>query len=174
LLACGIVNCGVQNDCDPALALLGDYVSHKDAPFRVGSIVGYDTAMRVTLTPCLTCLSSSLGLAYAGTNREDVIELISNALREGSPSMEVSTLMFHVFIISSTMIFFEVISLACLSIGIIAVGSCNADVSTTLLSVLLERSEIELKDHFAKFIALAIGLLFLSEFDSYIYRSMSL
>ena len=31
----------------------------------------------------------SLGLAYAGTNREDVIELISNALREGSPSMEV-------------------------------------------------------------------------------------
>lgn len=31
----------------------------------------------------------SLGLAYAGTNRDDVIELISNALREGSPSMEV-------------------------------------------------------------------------------------
>ncbi|UJR33872.1 hypothetical protein I4U23_021293 [Adineta vaga] len=125
LLACGIVNCGVQNDCDPALALLGDYVSHKDAPFRVGSIVG-------------------LGLAYAGTNRDDVIELISNALREGNPSM-------------------EIISLACLSIGIIAVGSCNADVSTTLLSVLLERSEIELKEHFAKFIALAIGLLFLSK-----------
>jgi len=125
LLACGIVNCGVQNDCDPALALLGDYVSHKDAPFRVGSIVG-------------------LGLAYAGTNRDDVIELISNALREGNPTM-------------------EIISLACLSIGIIAVGSCNADVSTTLLSVLLERSELELKDHFAKFIALAIGLLFLSK-----------
>jgi 26S proteasome regulatory subunit N1 len=125
LLACGIVNCGVQNDCDPALALLGDYVSHKDAPFRVGSIVG-------------------LGLAYAGTNRSDVIEMISNALREGNPSM-------------------EIISLACLSIGIIAVGSCNADVSTTLLTVLLERSEIELKEHFAKFIALAIGLLFLSK-----------
>lgn len=32
---------------------------------------------------------SSLGLAYAGTNRDDVIELISNALREGNPSMEV-------------------------------------------------------------------------------------
>jgi 26S proteasome regulatory subunit N1 len=53
--------------------------------------------------------------------------------------------------------------LACLSIGIIAVGSCNSDVSTTLLTVLLERSEIELKDHFAKFIALAIGLLYLSK-----------
>jgi hypothetical protein len=30
-----------------------------------------------------------LGLAYAGTNRSDVIEMISNALREGNPSMEV-------------------------------------------------------------------------------------
>jgi hypothetical protein len=30
-----------------------------------------------------------LGLAYAGTNRDDVIERISNALREGNPSMEV-------------------------------------------------------------------------------------
>lgn len=125
LLACGIVNCGVQNDCDPALALLGDYVSHKDALYRVGSILG-------------------LGLAYAGTNRDDVIELISNALREGNPTM-------------------EVISLACLAIGLIAVGSCNTDVSTILLSVLLERSELELKEHFAKFIALAIGLLFLGK-----------
>ena len=48
----------------------------------------------------------------------------------------------------------------------IAVGSCNADVSTILLTVLLERSEAELKDHFAKFIALASGLLFLSKKSS--------
>jgi hypothetical protein len=38
-----------------------------------------------------------LGLAYAGTNREDVIELISNALREGSPSMEVRKIDFYRF-----------------------------------------------------------------------------
>ncbi len=29
LLACGIVNCGVRNECDPALALLSDYVGHE-------------------------------------------------------------------------------------------------------------------------------------------------
>lgn len=29
LLACGIVNCGVRNECDPALALLSDYVLHR-------------------------------------------------------------------------------------------------------------------------------------------------
>lgn len=29
LLACGIVNSGVRNECDPALALLSDYIGHK-------------------------------------------------------------------------------------------------------------------------------------------------
>ncbi|MPC72854.1 26S proteasome non-ATPase regulatory subunit 2 [Portunus trituberculatus] len=29
LLACGIVNSGVRNECDPALALLSDYISHR-------------------------------------------------------------------------------------------------------------------------------------------------
>src|SRR5690606_14974826 len=28
LLACGIVNCGVRNDCDPALALLSEYLTN--------------------------------------------------------------------------------------------------------------------------------------------------
>lgn len=29
LLACGIVNSGVRNECDPALALLSDYIPHR-------------------------------------------------------------------------------------------------------------------------------------------------
>ena len=58
LLACGIVNCGVRNEVDPALALLSDYVVHTNSTMRIGSILG-------------------LGLAYAGSNRADVIQLIS-------------------------------------------------------------------------------------------------
>ena len=54
LLACGIVNTGVRNDCDPALALLSDYVLHKSNVMRTGAIFG-------------------LGLAYAGSNREDLM-----------------------------------------------------------------------------------------------------
>ena len=49
LLACGIVNSGVRNECDPALALLSDYVLHQSNNMRIGSIVG-------------------LGLAYAGNS----------------------------------------------------------------------------------------------------------
>ena len=41
LLACGIVNAGVQNECDPALALLTDYVNHKNNSIRIASILGF-------------------------------------------------------------------------------------------------------------------------------------
>ena len=40
LLACGIVNAGVQNECDPALAVLSDYVTHKNNNIRIGAILG--------------------------------------------------------------------------------------------------------------------------------------
>lgn len=41
LLACGIVNTGIRNDCDPALALLSDYVLHSSNVMRIGSILGW-------------------------------------------------------------------------------------------------------------------------------------
>lgn len=43
LLACGIVNCGVRNECDPALALLSDYVLNQSNIMRIGAIVGWAT-----------------------------------------------------------------------------------------------------------------------------------
>jgi 26S proteasome regulatory subunit N1 len=70
LLACGIVNAGVQNECDPALALLSDYVNHKSSIIRIGSIMG-------------------LGIAYAGKNRQDAISLISNVISDSPASMEI-------------------------------------------------------------------------------------
>merc|ERR1712024_130477 len=40
LLACGIVNTGVRNECDPALALLSDYVLHDAMIMRTGAVFG--------------------------------------------------------------------------------------------------------------------------------------
>ncbi|XP_066137473.1 26S proteasome non-ATPase regulatory subunit 2-like [Euwallacea fornicatus] len=57
LLALGIVNCRVRNGCDPALALLGDYIGDSNQTLQVGAIMG-------------------IGLAYAGSHRKDVISLI--------------------------------------------------------------------------------------------------
>uniref|UniRef100_A0A671KWF8 26S proteasome non-ATPase regulatory subunit 2-like n=1 Tax=Sinocyclocheilus anshuiensis TaxID=1608454 RepID=A0A671KWF8_9TELE len=116
LLACGIVNSGVRNECDPALALLSDYVLHNSNIMRIGAIFG-------------------LGLAYAGSNREDVLSLLLPVMGDSKSSMEVA----------------GVTALAC---GMIAVGSCNGDVTSTILQTIMEKSEQELKDTFARWLCL--------------------
>lgn len=69
LLACGIVSCGVKNDCDPAFALLHEHVEGNSSPMRIGAIVG-------------------LGLAYAGSNRNDVINVLLPVLHDPSSTSE--------------------------------------------------------------------------------------
>jgi 26S proteasome regulatory subunit N1 len=87
---------------------------------------------------------SRLGLAYAGKNRADVISLLSNVLGDSNASM-------------------EVVGIASLALGLIAIGTANGDVTSTLMQTLLEKTEAELKDTFSKFIALAIGLVYLGK-----------
>uniref|UniRef100_W5KX25 26S proteasome non-ATPase regulatory subunit 2 n=1 Tax=Astyanax mexicanus TaxID=7994 RepID=W5KX25_ASTMX len=120
LLACGIVNSGVRNECDPALALLSDYVLHNSNVMRIGAIFG-------------------LGLAYAGSNREDVLSLLLPVMGDSKSSMEVA----------------GVTALAC---GMIAVGSCNGDVTSTILQTIMEKNEQELKDTYARWLPLGLGL----------------
>jgi len=62
LLAVGIVNCGVRNECDPAYALLYDSVTKENPAVRIGAIQG-------------------LGLAYAGTAKEEVADLLCPLVR---------------------------------------------------------------------------------------------
>lgn len=51
-------------------------------------------------------------------------------------------------------------ALAC---GMIAVGSCNGDVTSTILQTIMEKSEQELKDTFARWLPLGLGLNHLGE-----------
>ncbi|XP_076353645.1 regulatory particle non-ATPase 1 [Tachypleus tridentatus] len=125
LLACGIVSCGVRNECDPALALLCDYVLHNSMNMRVGSIIG-------------------LGLAYAGSNREDVLGLLLPVLSDSKSTV-------------------EVVGMAALACGLIAVGSCNGDVTSSILQTLMEKSESDLKEPYAKFLPLGLGLCYLGK-----------
>jgi 26S proteasome regulatory subunit N1 len=89
-------------------------------------------------------LPSSLGLAYAGSNREDVISLLLPVIADSASNM-------------------EVVSMAALACGLIAVATCNDEVTSTLLQVLMEKSDSELKDSYAKFIALGLGLTYFGE-----------
>ncbi|KAJ8299161.1 hypothetical protein KUTeg_023221 [Tegillarca granosa] len=77
----------------------------------------------------------NLGLAYAGSNREDVLTLILPVLGDSKSSM-------------------EVVGMASLSCGLISVGSCNGDVTSTILQTMMERSEADLKETYSKYLAL--------------------
>eukprot|EP01117_Protostelium_nocturnum_P011638 TRINITY_DN422_c0_g1_i3.p1 TRINITY_DN422_c0_g1~~TRINITY_DN422_c0_g1_i3.p1 ORF type:complete len:870 (-),score=199.11 TRINITY_DN422_c0_g1_i3:83-2692(-) len=71
LLAVGIVNSGVFNESNPALAILGEHVV--DGPsnnVRIGSILG-------------------LGLSYVGTALEDIKDLLLPVIEDGSAGIEV-------------------------------------------------------------------------------------
>ncbi|KAK6134922.1 hypothetical protein DH2020_031342 [Rehmannia glutinosa] len=104
LLGVGIVNCNVQNECDPALALLAEYVDKEDTSIKIGAIMGLGLAyagsrevqVRSLLMPILADGKSpldviaftavSLGLVYVGSCNEDVAQAIIFALMDRSES----------------------------------------------------------------------------------------
>ncbi|KAJ9568023.1 LOW QUALITY PROTEIN: hypothetical protein OSB04_003989 [Centaurea solstitialis] len=65
-----VVNCGIKNDCDPALALLADYLDKEDASIRIGAITG-------------------LGLAYAGTQNEQIRDKLTPILGDPKAPLDV-------------------------------------------------------------------------------------
>lgn len=125
MLAIGIMNSGVRIDSDPALALLGDEekLNHKSPMVRVASIMG-------------------LGLAYAGSNREALLDLLLPIVTDTSLDMQIS-------------------AMAALSLGMIFVGSSNSDVSEAIVQTFLDDDrKSQLKDKWTRFMALGLGLLF--------------
>ena len=92
LLACGIVNSGIKTDCDPALALLSDYVLHQTLLLRKGSTLGLGKSQKWVIKSGSIRNGqkyNNLGIAYAGTNRDDVIQMILPLLSDPKSNMEV-------------------------------------------------------------------------------------
>ncbi|KAL1924325.1 uncharacterized protein VTP21DRAFT_7360 [Calcarisporiella thermophila] len=74
LLAIGIVNAGVHNESDPAMALLSEHlVESKSSVMRNCAILG-------------------LGIAYAGTGRLEIVEPLLPLVNDTAISMEVASL----------------------------------------------------------------------------------
>jgi 26S proteasome regulatory subunit N1 len=124
-LAIGIMNSGVHIDSEPALALLGDEekLNHKSPSVRVASIMG-------------------LGLAYAGSNRREVLDLLLPIVGDTSLDMQIS-------------------AMAALSLGLIFVGSSESEISETIIQTFLDDDrKSQLKDKWTRFMALGLGLLY--------------
>ncbi|KAI9862085.1 MAG: proteasome regulatory particle base subunit [Trichoglossum hirsutum] len=128
LLAIGIINSGVRIDSDPAMALLSDSdnLDSKSVPIRVASIIG-------------------LGLSYAGSNKEELLELLLPIVTDTSLDMQIS-------------------AVAALSLGLIFVGSSNGDVNEAIVQTLMDpERESQLKDKWTRFMALGLALLFFGQ-----------
>lgn len=113
-----------------------------------------------------------LGLAYAGSNREDVLSLLLPVMGDSKSSMEVRecptgssliSLCSSVFDSSRVCVCVQVAGVTALACGMIAVGSCNGDVTSTILQTIMEKSEQELKDTYARWLPLGLGLNHLGE-----------
>jgi 26S proteasome regulatory subunit N1 len=125
LLAIGILNSGVRLDSDPAMALLSDLdnIENKSIPMRVASIMG-------------------LGLSYAGSNKEELLEILLPIVEDVSLDMQLS-------------------AMAAVALGLIFVGSSNHQVSEAIATTLMdEERQKQLKDKWTRFMALGLALLY--------------
>ncbi|KAI9728583.1 MAG: proteasome regulatory particle base subunit [Cirrosporium novae-zelandiae] len=124
-LAIGILNSGVRSpDSDPALALLGEPAFGGKTPqIQMAAIMG-------------------LGLSYAGSNKEALLEMLLPIVEDTSLDMKVS-------------------AMAALALGMIFVGSSNQHVSQAISMTLMDEDrQKQLKDKWTRFMALGLALLY--------------
>ncbi|CAL5394563.1 unnamed protein product [Camellia sinensis] len=127
LLGVGILTCGVEHECDPALRLLADYVDKEDSSIKIGAIMG-------------------LGLAYAGAQCPQIRSKLSRVLEDKKMPL-------------------DVIVFTAISLGLVYVGSCDEDVSRTIISALRHRSVSELGQPLTRLLPLGLGLLYLGKLE---------
>jgi len=53
--------------------------------------------------------------------------------------------------------------MAAIACGLVAIGTCNGDVTSTILQTMMERSEAEVKETNSRNLALGLGLTFLGK-----------
>jgi 26S proteasome regulatory subunit N1 len=129
-LAVGILSSGVRNDADPALALLSEHIE------------GDSHIMK-----CAAC--TGLGIAYAGSAREDVMDLLVPVVESSGNG---ATGMMEV-------------SLAGLALGMIFAGQCDEAVGGTIVQRLMEATDEELDHSHARYLCLGLALLFLGQME---------
>lgn len=87
----------------------------------------------------------------------------------GHPVLSCETYVLNSNLASNELYFLKVVGLSALACGMIAVGSCNDVVTSAIIQVLHEKSEADLKDTFARFLPLALGLCYLGKEKYHIF-----
>lgn len=85
-----------------------------------------------------------LGIAFAGSKNEEVLGLLLPIAADTSLSIETS-------------------AIASLALSHIFVGTCNGDITSAIMDNFLERSGIELKTEWVRFLTLALGIIYMGQ-----------
>ncbi|KAK6203216.1 26S proteasome regulatory subunit rpn-1 [Scheffersomyces amazonensis] len=125
LLGTGIVSSNVHDENISALALLEDYVNDENKLYQEASING-------------------LGIAFAGSANEKVLNLLLPLVSDLEVRLEVSCL-------------------AALALGHIFVGTCHGDITSTIFQRFLESNTSDLNNKYIKFMSLGLGLLYMGK-----------
>lgn len=121
-MAVGLVNSGIRGEMDPVFALLADKLESGTEYEKVGALMG-------------------LSFTYAGSAREDILEVVNPMVLDGDNTIEVA-------------------GVAALVLGLIYIGTCNEDCVSTIVQALMEREPQDLDSPYARYMALGLGLLF--------------
>lgn len=124
-LAMGILHSSVRTDPDVAFALLEEHVDSKSTQLKVAAING-------------------IAIAYAGSQRRDIMDKLLPHVADETNSMEVA-------------------AMAALGLGFVFVGSGDGEIASTVLQTLMEREPAQLESEWTVFMGLALGLIFLCE-----------
>ena len=125
LLAYGIVNSGVKIEGEPIIALLSEEGVLQEGKHaeRAAAVMG-------------------LGLSYAGSCREELLEALLPIVEDSSLDLQLS-------------------AMAAVSLGMIFVGSSNDQVAQAIASALMDEDrQKQLTDKWARFMALGLALLY--------------
>ncbi|KAI8899899.1 armadillo-type protein [Globomyces pollinis-pini] len=149
-------------DVDAGLTQIDKYLYSTDDNIKAGALlaIGLVTCgVRNEADPALALLSEQinapkeilrvasiigLGIAYAGTAHPEVLSLLLPLVSDTTITMELS-------------------SLAALSLGLVFSSTCDGDITSTILQTLMEREEKDLKDSYARMMAVGLALLFLGK-----------
>jgi len=140
LLALGLIGTGLTSDTDPVYAVLSEYL---DTTSSTSGVSDKPVTNRMKASSIF-----ALGVAYSGTGREDVAELLFPYLQNAEHGMELAT---H----------------AALALGFILVGTGAELAAAVIVDRLMVASSLELQHPLVKHAVLGLGLLFLGQGDAY-------
>lgn len=159
----GLVNLWNTND---GLQVLDKYLYSEQTEVKAGALLGMgvlssgvhdevepallilqdyistDSAQDARLT---TAAITGIGIAFAGSRNKQVLELLTPLITEPT-SMEIQ-------------------SLAALALGHVFVGTCNGEITSTIMQALLETEPSDLTSKWVRFMCLGLGLLYMGKYD---------